>query len=59
MSAGMSDAELKDKWSKITDPVEAIKEFLNYSEFVGSDPYYRDLDAALWAMLARAVEEQP
>lgn len=54
----MSDADLKVSWSKITDHVEAIKEFLKYSEFVGSDPYYRDLDAALWAMLARAVEKE-
>jgi hypothetical protein len=57
----MTDKELIEKWSKITDPVEAAQEIVEHEQFLGYDPYYRDLRAALIAMAARvcAKERQP
>ena len=52
----MNDSQKIEAWGQVTDPVEALEEMLEHSMFIGSDPYYRDLDAALWAMAARSVE---
>lgn len=49
------DAALIAKWAEITDPVEALGQMFEYSMFVGSDPYYRDLNDALWEMTERAL----
>jgi hypothetical protein len=51
----MTDAELIKKFKQIKDPKEAIETFLEHSEFIGYDPYYKDLHAALFEMLERAV----
>lgn len=51
----MTDDEMKAEWAKVTDPREALEVLVKNSQFVGSDPYYRDLDAALWAMAERAL----
>lgn len=50
----MNDAERIAHWATITDLPTAVGEFIENSEFVGTDPYYRDLNDALWAMLERA-----
>lgn len=50
----MSDSELIAKWAKIDDPVEALGQLLEHQMFLGSDPYYRDLDNALMEMAERA-----
>lgn len=57
----MSNAELKAKWATITDPVEALETLQEHSVFLGSDPYYADLDEALWGMVGRilAIHKRP
>lgn len=52
----MSDEDLKKTWAKITDPREALKTMVEFSTFVGTDPYYRDLNDALWEMAERALK---
>lgn len=47
------DAALLDQWSKITDPKEALRTLVAHEDFLGYDPYYRDLRAALLAMCER------
>ena len=51
----MNDAERKAAWAQVTDPVEALEEIDYHSEFLGSDPYYADLSAALMAMVRRVL----
>ena len=53
----MSDDEMKDSWALITDPLVALRTLLANSMFLGSDPYYRDLNDALLDMAARVVKE--
>lgn len=52
----MTDEQLKAEWAKITNPREALETMVKYSQFVGTDPYYRDLNHALWSMAERALE---
>lgn len=52
----MNDEQRKARWAVIDDLYLAVGEFLLHSEFVGTDPYYRDLNDALWEMLNRAYE---
>jgi hypothetical protein len=52
----MDDEQRKAQWAKVTDLREAVGIMLAESEFVGTDPYYRDLNDALWEMLERAYE---
>lgn len=53
----MSDADLKAKWEKITDPREALLEMVTHSYFIGTDPYYADMNEALWKMAERTIVE--
>jgi hypothetical protein len=39
--------------------VEALKALSANQAFIGSDPYYRDLDAALWEMVERVLARPP
>ena len=50
----MNDAELMASWGLVTDPRTALGQLIEHSQFVGSDPYYRDLDTALWEMATRS-----
>lgn len=52
----MNDAQRKAAWKKVKDPREALEELRAHSEFVGGDPYYRDMNDALWAMVDRVLE---
>ncbi|RVB05672.1 hypothetical protein [Mesorhizobium sp. M7A.F.Ca.CA.004.02.1.1] len=58
-TTGMNDDQRKAAWLRVTDPREALEEMVAHACFIGSDPYYRDLDTALWAMADRALEGQP
>ena len=49
----MSDDELKAKWAKIDNLPDAVDQFMEHSMYVGTDPYYADMNDALWAMLER------
>jgi hypothetical protein len=50
-----TDQELMDEWKLVTDPLEALGVLQAHSTFVGSDPYYRDLNDALWDMVDRVL----
>jgi hypothetical protein len=54
----MADDDLKAKWKKIDNLEEAVDEFLQHSMFIGSDPYYADMNDALWEMLERARKKR-
>lgn len=51
----MADKELLEEWGRITDPVDMLKALLEHSGFLGTDPYYRDLNDALLDNAARVV----
>lgn len=54
---GMNDAE----WIKSMDKLHGLEalRFFGGSEFsASSDPYYKDLTAALWKLFARALAEE-
>ena len=51
-----TDAERIEAWSKVESINVALDIFQANSMYIGSDPYYRDIEAALWAMLARCTE---
>tara|TARA_Y100000815_G_scaffold145270_1_gene131535 strand:+ start:248 stop:463 length:216 start_codon:yes stop_codon:yes gene_type:complete len=44
-------------WATVTNPVEALQELREHSEFLGSDPYYSDQNDALWDMVDRVLKE--
>jgi hypothetical protein len=52
----MDDNQRKAYWATVTDLPTAVDIFLENSYVVGTDPYYSDLNDALWAMLTRARE---
>ena len=49
------DARLLDLWKRITDPLQALGEVNRFWDFIGSDPYYRDLNDALREMVDRVL----
>lgn len=51
----MNDEQRKAAWKTVTDPKEALEELASHREFIGGDPYYRDLDLALWQMVDRVL----
>ena len=55
----MSDDELKAKWAKIDNLPDAVDQFMEHSMYVGTDPYYADMNDALWAMLERCRNIKP
>jgi hypothetical protein len=52
---GMNDAQRIAAWETVTSPFEALEELAEHQTFVGTDPYYRDLDGALWGMVRRVL----
>ena len=52
----MNDAERKAAWAEVTDPLEALEELAAGSQWLGTDPYYSDMNDALWAMVGRVLE---
>jgi hypothetical protein len=55
----MADKDLLARWASITDPVQALREIVEHEDFLGFDPYYCDLRAALLAMAARCAGDKP
>ena len=53
----MNDAELIAYWKTIKEPSDALAEIVKHQMFLGSDPYYRDLNNGLIEMAERIVEE--
>ena len=51
-----TDAERIEAWSKVESINEALDIFQANSAYVGSDPYYAEIDSALWAMLSRCAQ---
>lgn len=49
----MNDQERIATWATVTDLNIALNEFIYNSHVIGTDPYYADLNEALWAMLVR------
>ena len=43
--------------NKVHDPREALKLLVENDDFLGFDPYYRDIRGALFAMAERVLEE--
>jgi hypothetical protein len=54
----MDDAKFIKQLDNIHDPVEALKAIVENEGFMGYDPYYRDLRAALLAMAERVLKEK-
>ena len=52
------DESLKAKWAAISDPVEALRELVEHETFLGYDPYYGDLRAALMEMAERCAKSK-
>lgn len=55
----MNDAERIATWSTVTDPLEALQEIAAHQQFMSDDPYYRDLNTALWEMVERVLSGKP
>lgn len=51
----MSDKDRIAAWKQVTDPKEALEELAAHREFMTDDPYYRDLNTALWEMVDRCL----
>lgn len=52
----MTDEEVMAQWQQVKTPLEALKTLLENQVFIGTDPYYRDLNIALWEMVDRVLE---
>ncbi len=52
----MTDVEFIAQVKTITDPVEMLEALLNNDMFLGYDPYYADLRAALLDQAEQVVE---
>lgn len=52
----MNDEDKKAEWAKVTDPREALRIMVENHYFVGTDPYYRDINNALWEMAERTLK---
>jgi hypothetical protein len=48
-----TDDENKARWREVIDAKTALNEIIEFWDFIGSDPYYRDLNDALFEMAAR------
>lgn len=55
----MNDAERIAAWSTVNDPLEALQEIAAHQQFMSDDPYYRDLNTALWEMVERVLSAKP
>lgn len=47
------------RWATITDPLEALRILAENWMFLGNDPYYRDIENALSAMVDNVLKEHP
>lgn len=49
----MDDKERMEIWAACNDPIEGLNHLVENWEFIGTDPYYRDLNRALTDMASR------
>jgi hypothetical protein len=54
----MNNAQRIAAWASVTDPLEALEELKAHSDFVGTDPYYAEMNDALWEMVDRVLDHQ-
>jgi hypothetical protein len=54
----MSDKQLLARWKKIKNPKMALLEICEHEDFLGYDPYYKDLREALLDMAERIGGEK-
>lgn len=50
------DAAVMRRWAAITDPKEALQALVANETYLGYDPYYSDLRAALLGMCERCSQ---
>lgn len=53
----MTDKQLIASWRRIKRPEKALEVILANWGFIGSDPYYRDLNDELYKLAERALEK--
>jgi hypothetical protein len=53
----MTDADLIKKINRIQSVAGALQMIAGQRMFVGNDPYYRDINDALWCMIDRVLEK--
>lgn len=53
----VTDKQRMAAWRRIKDPVKMLETMIENSSYIGSDPYYRDLNDALWKQAEKVVEE--
>lgn len=51
----MTTDEQLEHWSKISNPLEALEILVEHWGFIGTDPYYRELNDALYEMAFRCA----
>lgn len=49
----VSDENLLQEWSRVTDPKVALAKIVEHQDFLGYDPYYAKLREALLEMAER------
>lgn len=52
----MTDKQRIAQWKRIKDPKKALQVLVENWQFVGNDPYYRDLCNALFELAERCSE---
>jgi len=53
----MADEDLRREWDAIKDPVKMLEAILKHEDFLGYDPYYKDLRQSLMSNAERVVRE--
>lgn len=53
----MTDKQLMAGWRRIRDPIKALRTLRDNQTYIGTDPYYRDLNDTLWKMVDTVLEE--
>ena len=53
----MTDKELIAKIRRVRSTRTALQTIAENQQYVGSDPYYRDINDALWEMVYRVLEK--
>lgn len=54
----MVDLELIQECRRAETPLQVLRLFSEHRDYVGSDPYYRDLNQALWEALHRVLDSE-
>lgn len=49
----MTDAQYIAQFDKVTDPAEALRVIVGNEHYLGYDPYYKDIRAALMKLAER------